>query len=125
VAAITPAHRFPRVASVEDDLSAFCCQNCACPDYGRHGSDNLKVDSRYGKGKQVRMLLCRTCKRRFSERKGTTLFGSQLSAAKVALLKQCLAEGKSVREVARLIQVNRNTVVRYGRIFRDENAADS
>ena len=66
------------------------------------------------------MLLCRTCKTCFSERKGTSLFGSQLSGAKVAFMRQCLAEGKSVRETARLTRVNRNTVVRYSRLFRND-----
>ncbi|MGC8639244.1 MAG: transposase [Isosphaeraceae bacterium] len=110
---------------MEDDLSGFCCQNPAWPDYGRRGDSNLKVDSWYGKDKKLRMLLCRTCKKQFSERKGTAFFGSQLSAAQVALLKQCLTQGRSVREVARLIQVNRNTVARYSRFFRQENAGNS
>ena len=109
-----------RVVLVKDDLSQFSCQNPSCPDHGKKAKGNLKVDSRYGKAKDLRMLLCRTCKVRFSERKGTALFGSQLSVSQLALLKKCLDEGQSVREVARRIQVNRNTVVRYSRLFRDQ-----
>jgi transposase-like protein len=98
------------------DLSAFCCQNVACPDHCKRGLGNLRIDERYGKAKQYRMLLCRTCHARFSERKGTSLFGSQLSAEQVAALLEHLAKGKSVRETARLTGVNRNTVVRYRRL---------
>ena len=52
-------------------LSRFCCQNEDCPDYGKRGAGNLTVCGRYGKDKQRRLLYCRTCKARFSERKGT------------------------------------------------------
>ena len=121
---IAPASLPSRVALVEDDLSRFSCQNVACPDHGKPGQGNLSVDSLYGRQKSLRMLLCRTCKARFSERKGTSLFGSQLPPAKVALMRKCLEEGKSVRETARIIKVNRNTVVRYFRLFRGENAAE-
>ena len=65
-----------------EDLSRFCCQNEHCPDYGRRGLGNLTVCARYGKDHQRRMLYCRTCKARFSERKGTPLFGSQLTEEK-------------------------------------------
>ncbi len=98
---------------MDDDLSRFCCQNRSCPDHGQPGRDNLKVDSRYGKHNQYRMLLCRTCKKRFSERKGSPLFGSQLAAETLARIVQHLKDGKGIRETARLTGVNRNTVVRY------------
>jgi LacI family transcriptional regulator len=59
-----------------EDLSRFCCQNPDCPDHGRRGAGNLTVCARYGKDQRRRMLYCRSCKARFSERKGTPLFGS-------------------------------------------------
>ena len=54
-----------------DDLSRFCCLNSDCPEHGKRGAGNLTVTSRYGPEKARRMLRCRTCKARFSERKGT------------------------------------------------------
>ena len=65
-------------AAMTDDLSRFCCQNTQCSDYGRRGGDNLRVAFRYGPDKQRRLLVCRTCQQRFSERKGTPLFGARL-----------------------------------------------
>jgi LacI family transcriptional regulator len=56
-----------------DDLNTFCCQNPQCPDYGRRGLDNLRVCFRNGPQKQRRVLACRTCQKRFSQRKGTPL----------------------------------------------------
>ncbi len=96
-----------------DDMSAFCCQNPQCPDYGKRGHGNLTVPMRYG-SKQRRLLRCRTCKARFSERKGTPLFGAQLPEDKVVAVLSHIAEGVGVRKTSRLVGVNKNTVVRYG-----------
>lgn len=95
-----------------DDLSAFCCQNPDCPDYGRRGQGNLTVPMRYGP-QQCRLLRCKTCKARFSERKGTPLFGAQLPQDKVVAVLSHIAEGVGVRKTSRLLGVNKNTVVRY------------
>jgi transposase-like protein len=95
-----------------DDLSAFCCQNRQCPDYGQRGQGNLTVPMRYG-AQQRRLLRCKTCKARFSERKGTPLFGSSLPADKVVAVLHHIAEGVGVRKTSRLVGVNKNTVVRY------------
>ena len=99
-----------------DDLSRFACQNPRCPLYGERGLDNLTVCARYGKNKDRRMLYCRTCKGRSSERKGTPLFGSQLTEEKATAIFEHLAERTGVRATARLVKVNRNTVVRYSRL---------
>jgi len=50
-------------------LSKFCCQNKKCPDYGKRNANNLSVCGRFGKNNHIRLLYCRTCKNRFSERK--------------------------------------------------------
>ncbi len=64
---------------MSEDLSRFCCLHEHCPDYGQRGAGNLTFSARCGKDKRRRMLYCRSCKARFSERKGTPLFGSQLT----------------------------------------------
>ena len=88
----------------DDDLSRFCCLNPDCPDYGKRGHGNLTVPLRYGP-QQWRLLRCRTCKARFSERKGTPLFDSRLSAAKAQAVLQHLADGCGVRQTGRLVGV--------------------
>ena len=95
-----------------DDLTAFCCQNPQCPDHGQRGKGNLSVPMRYGPQRR-RLLRCKTCKARFSERKGTPLFGAQLPEDKVAGVLHHIAEGVGVRKTGRLVGVNKNTVVRY------------
>ncbi len=99
-----------------DDLSGFCCQNYECLDYGKRSLGNLSVSMRYGSNKQRRMLYCRTCKARFSERKGTPLFDSRLPEDKVVSVLEHIAEGCGVRKTGRLSRVNKDTVVRYSRL---------
>ena len=98
-----------------EDLSRFCCLNQDCPGHGKRGGDNLTVCALYGKHRR-RLLYCRSCKARFSGRKGTPLFGSQLTEEKAVSIFEHLADRNGVRATARLVKVNRNTVVRYARL---------
>lgn len=98
-----------------DDLSAFCCRNSQCPDYGRRGQGNLRVAFRYGKDKRRRLLACRTCQGRFSERKGPPLFDARLPEDKALAVLHHLAEGCGARQTGRLVGVKHDTVLRLGR----------
>jgi transposase-like protein len=102
-----------------DDLTAFCCQNEQCSDYGKRGHGNLSVSDRYGRNKERRVLYCKTCKARFSERKGTPFFGAQLPDEQIVSVLAHIAEGCGVRQTGRLVGVNRNTVVRYSMLAGD------
>ena len=53
-----------------EDLSRSCCPNLRCPDHGRQGIGNLTACAHHVKGKKRRMLSCRSCKARSSEREG-------------------------------------------------------
>lgn len=99
-----------------DDLTHFCCLNPACLDYGRRGGGNLRVHSRYGASHQYRILQCRSCGRRASERKGTPLFRSHLPEERAVSILEHLDEGCGVRQTGRLVKVHRDTVMRYGRL---------
>jgi LacI family transcriptional regulator len=103
---------------MNDDLSRFSCQNANCPDHGLRDRGNLTVAFRYGKDKRHRMLSCRTCRYRFSERKGSLLFGSQLTDEKAASLLQHLAGRDDIHATARRLGVNPNTAFRYSRLAR-------
>jgi transposase-like protein len=95
-----------------DDLKNFCCQNNACTDYGRRGLDNLRVCFRNGPNKDRRVLACRTCQRRFSERKGSALYRAKLPEETAVAVLQHLQESCGVRQTSRLVGVNKNTVLR-------------
>jgi len=100
------------VRTAMDDLNNFCCQNPDCPDYGRRDLGNLRVCFRNGPNKQRRVLACRTCQQRFSERKGTPLYRAKLPEDKALSVLQHLQESCGVRQTSRLVGVNKNTVVR-------------
>jgi IS1 family transposase len=98
-----------------NDLAVFCCQNSRCPDFGRRGAAKLTVTGRLGKAGQYRMLYGRTCRARFSERKGTPLYRAHLPEDKVLSILEHVHEGWGVRKTARLVKVHPDTVSRYGR----------
>ena len=106
-----------------DDLVSFYCLNSDCLDHGKRAAGNLTVTSRYGPGKSRRMLRCRTCKARFSERRGTPLFDSRLPPGKAGSVLEHVAEGCGVRQTGRLCKVNRGTVGRLSRLA-GEQACD-
>jgi IS1 family transposase/transposase-like protein len=98
-----------------NDLSRFCCQNSQCPDFGRRDAGNLTVTGRLGKSRQFRLLYCRTCRARFSERKGTPLYRAHLPEDKATSILEHIREGCGVLKTARLVKVHPDTVSRYGR----------
>jgi IS1 family transposase/transposase-like protein len=115
-----------------DDLAQFCCQNSRCPDFGRRDAGNLTLTGRLGKSRQYRLLYCRTCRDRFSERKGTPLYRAHLPEDKVTSILEHVNEGCGVRKTARLVKVHPDTVSRYSRAVgeharaaHDELVADS
>ena len=98
-----------------DDLERFCCLNPACDRYGQRGAGNIAVRARYGDS-QRRLLYCKVCKRRFSERKGTPLFACRLDDERARSVLAHLQEGCGVRPTGRLLGIHRDTVMRLARL---------
>ena len=94
-------------------LERLCCQNSNCPDYGRRGAGNLTACGWIDKKRTIRQLYCRTCKARFSERKGTALYGSRLPREKLIAVLDHVREGCGVRQTGRLVGVSEDTANRY------------
>jgi transposase-like protein len=98
------------------DIERFCCQNPDCPDHGLRSRGNLSVCMRYGPEPQRRLLYCRTCKARFSERKGTPLFDARLPKGKLLAALAHIADGCGARQTARLVGVSKDAVTRLARL---------
>jgi hypothetical protein len=94
-------------------IERLCCQNSECPDAGVRGGENLYFRGWSGKDRRIRMVHCRTCKRSFSERKGTVLEQARLPDDKVFSVLKHLREGCGTRATGRLVGVDKNTVTRY------------
>jgi len=99
----------------DPSLSQFCCQNPRCVACGARGAGNLTVCGRIGKQQRIRLLYCRTCKKRFSERKGTVFYRSHMPEDKIISILQHVQEGVGMRQTGRLMQVKEDTVIRYAR----------
>ena len=93
-------------------IEHLCCQNSECPDAGRRGHGNLTFRGYSGKTRRIRMVYCRTCKARSSERKGTVLEQCRLPDAKALDVLNHLREGCGTRATGRLVGVDKNTVTR-------------
>jgi IS1 family transposase len=113
-------------------LSEFCCQNSSCPEYGKRARENLRWGAWSGKKKRIRMLLCKTCRTSFSERKGTPLFQSHLPEAEAMAIFAHLSDGCGIRQTGRLTGHGKDTVQRYakkvgphGKALHDERVAFS
>jgi hypothetical protein len=94
-------------------IESFFCHNSACADHGKRGGGNVYFRGFSGRDKRIRMVYCRTCKRSYSERKGTALERSQLPRDKAVSVLDHLREGCGVRATSRLTGVSRDTISRY------------
>ncbi|MBU0509674.1 hypothetical protein KKH27_12675 [bacterium] len=101
------------------DLERFSCPNPACPDYQRLGAGNVGLYTRYGR-KQVRLLICNTCGKTFSELKGTPFWDSRLDWETIEKIYRSLLEGQGIRATARIHGLSKNTVKRYLRLAKKD-----
>jgi transposase-like protein len=90
-------------------LEELCCVNPSCPDKGKRNKGNLSV--REGKSSsRWRILRCSSCKKEFSERKGTALWGTKMPPEKAAAIARHLKEGCGIRKTARLVGASKDGV---------------
>jgi hypothetical protein len=94
-------------------IEQFFCHNSACLDHGKRDHGNVYFRGWSGRDKRIRMVYCRTCKKAYSERKGTAFERSQLPDGKVVSVFEHLREGCGVRATSRLTGVSRDTISRY------------
>jgi hypothetical protein len=94
-------------------IEHFFCHNSACADHGKRGNGNVYFRGWSGRDRRIRMVYCRTCKKSFSQRKGTALERSQLPTEKAVCVLDHLREGCGVRATSRLTGVSRDAVSRH------------
>lgn len=93
-------------------LSEFCCINPNCSEYRKRGDINLRVHQTYGKSGPIRLLECKVCGLKFSERAHTALSGCRIPQDKIISILHHLAEGCGQRRICRLVGVSRDVVRR-------------
>lgn len=87
------------------------CPNKSCKDYRKKGIKNISVIDRYGKSR-YRLLRCKTCGFRFSERRWTIFFGLHTDEGTIKETLISLFGGKSIRKTAEEVGLDKDTVQR-------------
>ena len=101
-------------------IEHFFCHNSTCPDHGKRGHGNVYFRGFSGRVKQIRMVYCRTCRKSYSQRKGTALERCQLPTEKVVSVLDHIREGVGIRATSRLTGVSRDTISRYVALAGDQ-----
>lgn len=94
----------------------FFCPNSHCTDYGKRGLGNIIIYNKYGRDHR-RLLKCRTCNLRFSERRNTFFFGLHTEESIIKEVIMHLLDGRSFREAAAMAGIDKDTVVRIWKRF--------
>lgn len=98
------------------DSAKFYCPNKSCADFGKRGLNNIVVYDTYGKLRR-RLLRCRTCNIKFSERRITFSFGLHTEEGKIREVIRFLLAGKSIRATASAARIDKDTVHRIWKKF--------
>jgi len=96
---------------VQLDLDIVYCPNRRCKDFGKKGLGNITIIDRYGK-KRHKLLRCRSCGFRFSERRWTIFFGLHTDEGTIKQALKSLFEGNSIRKTAEEVGLDKDTVQR-------------
>jgi len=103
-------------------LESLACINPGCELYGQPEQENLTVRKVYGND-GIRYLRCRRCQCEFSERKNTGLWNTKIAETKAIAVAEHLAEGCSLKGIARLVKVDASTVRRLNQRIGAHGAA--
>ena len=105
---IIPSRGRPR----QVDTSQHFCPHPDCAYRGRVGLGNITSNGHPG-GSPWRQLYCSQCKGYFLETVGTPFYGKRVSADLLVWAVGALAEGLGIRAVARVFEVDANTVLSW------------
>jgi IS1 family transposase len=119
----------PRIISAQGrprqvDTSTHFCPYPCCQYYGWAGLGNLRANGPPGDGRW-RQLQCTACQKYFQETHGTPLHGKRVPPERLVWAVGALAEGLGIRAVARVFEVDPNTVLAWLREGADHAAAFS
>jgi IS1 family transposase len=94
------------------DTHQHFCPDDACAYYGWPGRGNIRSNG-HPSGKPWRQLQCTSCGGYFQETHGTPLHGKRVAPEKLVWAVGALAEGLGIRAVARVFEVDPNTVLAW------------
>jgi len=92
------------------DTTSHFCPHAACAYHGRVGFGNIRANG-HPAGRRWRQLVCLGCHGYFLEMHGTPFHGKQVDPDTLVWALAALAEGLGIRAVARVFEVDPNTVL--------------
>src|SRR2546425_670505 len=96
----------------EVDTSQHCCPHPTCDYQGWVGLGNLRANG-HPSGGPWRQCSCTACEGSFQETHGTPFHGKRVAPEKLVWAVGALAEGLGIRAVARVFEVDPNTVLAW------------
>jgi IS1 family transposase len=108
----SPLRSSPRGRRRQVDTSAHFCPNTHCRYRGWVGRGNIRANG-HPDGGPWRQLQCIACHRYFLETHGTLFHGKRVSVERLVWAVAALAEGLGIRSVARVFEVDPNTVLQW------------
>ena len=94
------------------DTQHHFCPSPRCDYYGWIGLGNIRANG-HPSGGRWRQLQCVACRTYFLETHGTPLHGTRIAPERVVWAVGALAEGLGIRAVARVFEVDPNTVLQW------------
>jgi IS1 family transposase/transposase-like protein len=94
------------------DTTGHFCPYVTCPYHGWVGFGNIRANG-HPTGRRWRQFVCLGCHGYFLETHGTPFHGKQVAPDKLVWALAALAEGLGIRAVARVFEVNPNTVLAW------------
>jgi hypothetical protein len=112
-----PVPRHPPIVSTRGrrhqvHTSRHCCPDSACRYGGWRGLGNIRANA-HPSGGPWRQLHCTSCGGYVQETHGTPLHGTRVAPEKLVWAVGALAEGLGIRAVARVFEVDPNTVLAW------------
>src|SRR6266436_6516571 len=105
---IVPTRGRPR----QVDTQRHCCPHACWTYYGWTGRGNLQANG-HPSGGPWRQFSCTACAGSFLDTHGTPLHGTRVAPEKLVWAVGALAEGLGIRAVARVFEVDPNTVLQW------------
>jgi transposase-like protein len=102
--------RFTRGRRRQVETSGHFCPHATCSYHGRVDFGNIRANG-HPNGRRWRQLVCLGCHGYFLETLGTPFHGKQVDPDKLVWAIAALAEGLGIRAVARVFEVDPNTVL--------------
>lgn len=95
------------------DIRNFFCWNEECEYYNKTDEENIEPSYYTGKDKDILILKCIICGKKFSENKGTIFYQKKIKKDTIVKALKSTSEGTGIRATGRIFDINKNTVLSW------------